>query len=130
MEMFVRYRIQNKEEKIHHRKCSIKSSGIKNPENYRWNLRLDLDEKWEWSSRFDAIRTRITSGESSIGFAAYQELFYHPLKSIVSGSIRYSIFNVLLMIPEFILMKMMCCTPTLFRFVRCRFKSLHKPSNP
>lgn len=93
MEMFVRYRIQNKEENTSQGNAVLNHLASRIQENYRWNLRLDLDEKWEWSSRFDAIRTRITSGESSIGFAAYQELFYHPLKSIVSGSIRYSIFQ-------------------------------------
>ena len=93
IEMYGRYRIQQKEEneiapdgKLHSLTKSVQ-------QNIRWNLRMDLDETWEWSSRFEYIQTKKEVSKPMKGFALYQEIFYHPLKSKISGSVRYALFN-------------------------------------
>ncbi|HRH66965.1 MAG TPA: hypothetical protein PLU53_11750 [Bacteroidia bacterium] len=93
MEMYVRYRVEKKEESHSRPEFHLKPISQNRQQNLRWNLRFDLDATWEWSSRFEYIRTKKGPFKASYGYAAYQELFFHPLKSFISGSVRYSIFN-------------------------------------
>ncbi|MBK6838747.1 MAG: helix-hairpin-helix domain-containing protein [Bacteroidetes bacterium] len=93
IEMYVRYRNQSKEENEGETSERLHNLIPRVQKNFRWSIRMDLDECWEWSSRFEWVRSIKKNESTGTGFAAYQEIFYHPLKSFISGSLRYAVFN-------------------------------------
>lgn len=59
-----------------------------------WRLQLDfkLSESWSLGNRWEG--NRYVGKEAEKGWLAYEEAFYHPLRSKWRGSLRWSYFNI------------------------------------
>lgn len=89
----VRYRDRKKQEGTLEENYMMKSLSPVQQQSARINLRVKLSEKWEWRSRMEWNWNLGTSAPIEKGFILVQDIYYHPLKSILSGSVRYAIFD-------------------------------------
>jgi len=59
----------------------------------RWNIRIKLNETWEWGSRLEHSFYKKGNQNSTTGFVLFQDILFHPLNSPVSFGLRYALFD-------------------------------------
>ena len=59
----------------------------------RWNIRIKLNETWEWGSRLENSFYKKGDQNSTTGFVLFQDILFHPLNSPVSFGLRYALFD-------------------------------------
>jgi hypothetical protein len=73
-------------DKLYHLENRIHSS-------IRWNIRIKLNETWDWGSRVEKSFYKKGDQDLQYGLLLYQDLIFHPLNFPVSVGLRYAVFD-------------------------------------
>jgi len=59
----------------------------------RWNIRIKLNESWDWGNRIEKSFFQTQNGNCNSGIMVYQDILFHPLNFPISMGIRYALFD-------------------------------------
>jgi hypothetical protein len=92
-EIYLRYRTRNKEYNTDVDMDDILYTVNQNQTNMRFNLVHKIGKNFSLHTRVEQVTIRREDEPNSIGYLAFQDLFYKPLSSPFSFNLRYAIFS-------------------------------------
>jgi len=92
-EMYVRYRNRNKEFNTDVDMDDVLYTVNQNQTNVRFNLIHKIGKNFALHTRIEQVTIKREDEPNSVGYLAFQDLFYKPLSSPFSFNLRYAIFS-------------------------------------
>lgn len=92
VETYIRYQEKNKVSNSSGMDANTQQPVPLQQRNYRWHIRMSLNETWEWGSRAEYVNWSQQREATQTGYLIAQDLFCHPLGARISWSFRYLLF--------------------------------------
>lgn len=93
LSMYVRAKIENKQENNTAESNMINYLQIRNKQNYRYHIAYQITPTLSLKNRFEYVVYTKGDEKSNHGYLVYQDASYKPKKFPVSFNMRYAIFN-------------------------------------
>ena len=92
-ESYLQFKTKSQEQNASDKTAKFNLTETRKHSSLRWNIRIKLNETWDWGSRIEQSFYKRGVDKNSLGFMMYQDILFHPLNSNIALGFRYAIFD-------------------------------------